>query len=527
MPSGFSVIALISAYNEADIIEHVVTDLINQGVKVYFMDDGSTDGTLAVVERHLGNGVIGFERLGQPDRDSAPATFNWDRILLRKTELANELEASWFIHHDADEFRESPWPHLSLRDAIRHVDALGFNAIDFSGLDFWPVHDRFRAGDDVRDTLTGYTELAPYDRVQVRCWKKTSAVDLASSGGHEARFPGRRIFPLRFILRHYPIRGQTHGERKVFQERRNRFRDEERARGWHVQYDQLQEGASFLRDPSTLTAYDAEGVRLSLTLHPRYPEELEQALGAARSEATTAQCALAAARAEVAAMHREIEAASAHIEQVTAQLVQARDEVRARDALQREIEAASAHIDDVTAQLVEARSVRDVMHREIEAASAHIEQVTGQLVEARGVRDAMQREIEAASAHIEQVTAQLLQAREQLRASDALHRETETASNHLRDAMHLEIERASTHIEHVTAQLIQARDTLRARDTEAAARDVRIAALVEALDQRAAEIDRWRTTADDLTHKLEAFQGSLSWRWTAPIRAIVRMLRRS
>ena len=121
------------------------------------------------------------------------------------------------------------------------MDALGFNAIDFAGLDFWPVDDSFRAGDDVRDAFTCYAELAPYDRVQIRCWKKTARLDLASSGGHEARFPGRRVFPLRFILRHYPIRGQAHGERKVLRGAAEPVSaSEERARGWHVQYDQLQ-----------------------------------------------------------------------------------------------------------------------------------------------------------------------------------------------------------------------------------------------------------------------------------------------
>ncbi|HEY3043845.1 MAG TPA: glycosyltransferase, partial [Vicinamibacterales bacterium] len=108
MPSDFSVIALIAAYNEADIIEQVVTDLIHQGIQVYFMDDGSTDGTVAAVQRHLGCGVVGIERLPQTGKDGAQPAFDWERILLRKTQLATELDASWFIHHDADEFRESP-----------------------------------------------------------------------------------------------------------------------------------------------------------------------------------------------------------------------------------------------------------------------------------------------------------------------------------------------------------------------------------------------------------------------------------
>ena len=246
MPSPFSVVALVAAYNEADIIHHVVADLIEQHIDVYFLDDGSTDDTVKIVEPFVGRGVLAIERL--PARANEPDVFDWERILRRKSALAAELDASWFIHHDADEFRESPWAHLSLHDAIRRVDALGFNAIDFAGFDFWPVDECFKPGDDVREALTCYTEFASYDRVQIRCWKKTAhAVDLASSGGHEAKFPDRKVFPLRFILRHYPIRGQAHAERKIFRERRNRFLEGERARGWHVQYDGIREGESFLR----------------------------------------------------------------------------------------------------------------------------------------------------------------------------------------------------------------------------------------------------------------------------------------
>ncbi|HEY3043213.1 MAG TPA: hypothetical protein VGJ39_04275, partial [Vicinamibacterales bacterium] len=373
-------------------------------------------------------------------KDGAQPAFDWERILLRKTQLATELDASWFIHHDADEFRESPWSHLSLRDAIQHVDALGFNAIDFTGLDFWPVHDRFRAGDDVRGTFTRYTELAPYDRVQVRCWKKTGGLDLASSGGHEARFPGRRVFPLRFILRHYPIRGQTHGVRKVFEERRNRFREQERARGWHVQYDQLQEGVSFLRDPSTLTAYDPEALRLSLTLHPRYPEDLEEALGATRSESAAAQCALAAAQADAAATKAMLAAAQSEI-------VAARSEI-----------------------------------------------------------GAMRREIDKASKHIEHVTATLAQTREEVRARDV---EGAALRNNL---------------EQRTAELTATRA---AAQVELDARRAYMAVLGEALEQRAAEIERWRTTVDGLTRRVDELQRSLSWRWTAPVRAMLRMFKGS
>lgn len=317
-------VAIIAAYNEADIIGQVVGNLIEHDVRVYLLDDGSTDGTVAAVEPYLGHGLLGVERVA--GNDGRPATgFEWERILRRKTELAGELDADWFIHHDADEFRESPWPHLSLSAAIRAVDALGFNAIDSTRLDFWPVDDSFRPGDDVRRTFTHYAAPAPYDRLQIRCWKKTEAgVDLASSGGHEARFAGRRVFPIRFLLRHYPIRGQAHGERKVFRERKPRFVEGERARGWHVQYDSVQEGASFIHDPATLTRYDADAVRLELMLHHRGMEEAEAAVASLREEVERGTEALARTRAELSATSAQVDQLGRNLATLQAELADLR-----------------------------------------------------------------------------------------------------------------------------------------------------------------------------------------------------------
>ncbi|MBZ5560507.1 MAG: glycosyltransferase family 2 protein [Acidobacteriia bacterium] len=332
MSPGFSVVAIIAAYNEADIIGHVVGDLITQGVRVYFLDDGSTDQTVATVEKYLGRGVLAIERRAAPDARDAASGFEWERILLRKTQIAREIDADWFIHHDADEFRESPWPGVPLLDAIRRVDALGFNAIDFAGLDFFPVRDNLRAGDDVRDALTSYAEPAAYDRLQIRCWKKTDELDLASSGGHEARFAGRNVFPLRFLMRHYPIRGQVHGERKVFRERRGRFNDTERARGWHVQYDDVREGDSFLRDAATLTPYDPDAVRLQLALRHRGVEALEKSLKDAETAVETQGRELERYREQLARTLADLSARGAKIAALEG-LVEARTvDLAARDA---------------------------------------------------------------------------------------------------------------------------------------------------------------------------------------------------
>jgi hypothetical protein len=364
MSADFSVVAIIAAYNEADIIEHVVRDLIDQGIHVYLLDDGSTDGTVAAVAPYVGRGVLRIERLSEPAGAEAPVGFDWERILLRKTQLASELDAAWFIHHDADEFRESPWTHLSLKSAIEHVDQLGFNAIDFAGLDFWPVDDGFRAGDDVRRALTFYAEQAPYDRVQIRCWKKTELpVDLASSGGHDVQFPGRKIFPVRFILRHYPIRSQAHGERKVFQERRNRFLVHERARGWHVQYDHVQEGASFIRDPSTLTVYDADALRLSLTLRHRGFEEVQSEVEVLRRDLEQRSVLLARAREELQACSAQAERLRAELEQRASEIAANHAELDARNA---EIARVNQALEQRDADILQWRAAVDGLTRRVD-----------------------------------------------------------------------------------------------------------------------------------------------------------------
>jgi hypothetical protein len=366
MASRFSVVALIAAYNEADIIEQVVRDLVQQDIQIHFIDDGSTDGTAAAVERFVGHGVIAIERWA---RDEGGA-FQWERILRRKEALASELDADWFIHHDADEFRESPWPDVGLKDAIRRVDALGYNAIDFESVDFQPTHDNFRPGDDIRRAFPFYSTRARYDGVQIKCWKRAESVDLASSGGHDAQFDGRRVFPLRFVLRHYPIRGQAHGERKVFQERRNRFVESERARGWHVQYDAFAEGTTFIRDCSTLTAYDPEAIRLQLLLRHRGVEglereraELEATLDRSteeiaksiadaarlRRDVETLQSAAVGQAAEAANLRRIVGEREAHVEIQRAEIADLKTTVARQSE---EAVRWQATVDDLTARLV-------------------------------------------------------------------------------------------------------------------------------------------------------------------------------
>jgi hypothetical protein len=260
---SFRVVAIISSFNEADIIEPVIDHLASNGIWSYLIDNDSTDGTVALARQCLGRGLLGIEQLPNEAHGKA----SWRAILARKLELARVLGADWYIHHDADEMRESPWPEASLRTAIRWVDRLGYNTIDFRVLNFPPVDDTFRPGDDPRTHFVRWEGPAEYDRIQRKCWKAGFPDVALEDGGHDVRFANRRLFPIPFLVRHYPIRSQAHGLRKALVERKARFVDDEIAFGWHRQYDHVTGGGHlFLRNPATLRPFDLDEIRLDTLL---------------------------------------------------------------------------------------------------------------------------------------------------------------------------------------------------------------------------------------------------------------------
>jgi hypothetical protein len=252
VPAAFSAVAFVSTFNEADIIASTIEHLDREGIGVYLIDNWSTDGTWEVAQ---GIGLIGAERF---PADGPSPHYEWRQLLGRVEELAATIRADWFIHVDADEHRESAWPGVPLRDGLWRVDARGFNAVDHTVVTFPPVDDGFQPGSDPEQYFRHFEfGRNPGHFRQIKAWRQQPArVDLASEGGHDVLFEGRRIFPLNFLSKHYPVRSQAHGERKIFSERQERWSPAERADGWHIQYDHLRTGHRFVRDPATLEPFD-------------------------------------------------------------------------------------------------------------------------------------------------------------------------------------------------------------------------------------------------------------------------------
>src|SRR5690606_16142948 len=129
-------------------------------------------------------------------------------ILTRIEQIATDQAwARWVVLHDADERRRSPWPGVGLREALWRVDQAGFSCVDHVTLNFWPVDDSFDSqGADLEQQFQffEFSNHAGHFH-QRRAWKRSDQpVRLAPSAGHDVAFEGRRVFPYKFLLKHYP-----------------------------------------------------------------------------------------------------------------------------------------------------------------------------------------------------------------------------------------------------------------------------------------------------------------------------------
>ena len=251
-PQGFDILAIVTTFNEADIVEDLLARLRGDGIRVHLIDNWSTDDTFAIATaRAAHDGGITLERFPEV---GPPAYFELEKLLMRVEDVAHRSGADWVVNHDADEIRQSPWAGVPLRRALYCVEQFGFNCVDHVVMNFRPVDERWHGAGRLQDSFPWF-EFGDHHAAfrQQKAWKpQPEPVRFASSGGHDAAFPGRRIFPYRFLLRHYPIRSTAHGRRKVLTERLGRFSPEEREKGWHVHYDHYSDTSAFLWSAESL-----------------------------------------------------------------------------------------------------------------------------------------------------------------------------------------------------------------------------------------------------------------------------------
>jgi len=260
-PEDFRPLALMQTYNDIDIAPQTINELLDDGFETVVRDNWSTDGTfeaLSLIERaRPGLSLSRFPEQG-------PSRYHEYLGLLRwKEEEAARHPGRWIASVDSDEIRRSPWPDVSFRGGLYICERMGFNAADLTVLNFRPVRDGFSRGDNPESTLPHFEFglLSAYFQ-QIKTWRQGGErIDLTDLGGHEARFAGRRIFPYKFLLKHYPLRTPAQARRKVFAERLPRYAPETRSRGWQVQYDSCHADDAFLWEPAGLIEFDDSRTR--------------------------------------------------------------------------------------------------------------------------------------------------------------------------------------------------------------------------------------------------------------------------
>ena len=233
----FRVAAIIHAYNEVDILPEVVEHLFNEGIEVHVFDNWSNDGSWEIIRSLKDSGkVTHAERFPEVQ----VTEYQWQRQLEKTEAYAATLEVDWVMHHDADEIRMSPWRGVTLKDALARIHGLGYNAVDHTVLDFRFLSNRPSGKAPYQNNLTHFEfGRRPGHFQQIKAWKNVERIQLSNTGGHEAHFPGRRIYPIKFLMKHYPLRTIDQAKQKVFRDRLPRVINEHKTLGWHSQYDQF------------------------------------------------------------------------------------------------------------------------------------------------------------------------------------------------------------------------------------------------------------------------------------------------
>ena len=171
-------------------------------------------------------------------RQSSPSDYDWANLLSHAAEYAARLDLDWVIHYDADEIRCAPWPSTTLVDAISFVDSLGYSAIDFTVLNFlFTTADRQTSFAPETSLFFDFGRH-PAHLTQVKAWKNQGQeVDLVNSGGHFSDFDGVKVYPVKFLTKHYPLRSVEQSNVKIFRDRIPRAKRESQERRWHTHYN--------------------------------------------------------------------------------------------------------------------------------------------------------------------------------------------------------------------------------------------------------------------------------------------------
>jgi hypothetical protein len=219
-----SALAVMAIRNEAGYLQRSLTCLIEEGLDLVVIDNGSVDGSREIAEEFLGAGVL--QIVDVPWRGA----FDLAELLDVKQNVYHGSHHDWHLHVDADEWVRAN-DNVCLVDFLRGVDSR-YSVVNFRECVFVPPTGVDMWGQDYRMLATTYYVFEPRPRWRMLAWRARSVGSNVASGGHQFQdVPEGAIYPHDQTLRHYIGLSWSHAIAK----RANRtYRPENLSRGWHA-----------------------------------------------------------------------------------------------------------------------------------------------------------------------------------------------------------------------------------------------------------------------------------------------------
>ncbi len=262
------IVGMLPVFNDEDIIQEVIEHLLSQGINLVVLDNGSTDKTYEICKKFVGKGVL---QLNQYKSDH----YDWSTILRMLYDMALRESPDWVLRSDSDEFLESGMKNITLKQAIEKVESKGYNLIQFDTFDFFMTDDDNNNAKSVRKRLRYYSWTADFD---YRAWKVVPGIRVEDAGGHYPIFPQEvkyRIYPKKFVERHYKFRSQSQWEKNL-KDRLPRIKDTAESKiGWHDHYKKIMKyDNALIVDSKNLTRYNEDGKwNLEGKIYPYYEND--------------------------------------------------------------------------------------------------------------------------------------------------------------------------------------------------------------------------------------------------------------
>ena len=229
-------VAILAMHNEERFIEACLQNLFAQGMEAYLIDNESTDRTVEIAERHLGRGVVAIESFPRSE-----GTYKWRPLLARKEEIAETLDADWFMHADPDEIRLPPRSDMTLVDFFAEADDAGHNAVNFLEFTFLPTREHpDHDTPDFQRTMRWYYPFLPKFPNRMNAWRKQPGRVNLGIGGHMVRFPGLSMAPESGKMRHYLFLSPGHAREKYVERVYDPEEAAKKSHGWRATMTEAQ-----------------------------------------------------------------------------------------------------------------------------------------------------------------------------------------------------------------------------------------------------------------------------------------------